>query len=62
MPSRSETRSFWADMPVSSPRRGQFWVPGERVTIAGKTYRRGLLTPPRCGCPRWLAFPSWWRF
>ena len=32
---------FWSDVPARSSRRGQFWVPGERVTHDGKTYQRG---------------------
>ncbi len=32
---------FWAHVPARSSRRGQFWVPGERVDVAGKTYQRG---------------------
>lgn len=36
-------RPFWADTPARTARRGRFWVPGERVSIAGKTYQRGPL-------------------
>lgn len=32
---------FWADIRARTPRRGHFWVPGERVTVGGKTFQRG---------------------
>ena len=32
---------FWESAPVRTSRRGEFWVPGERVTVEGKTYQRG---------------------
>ena len=37
----SDRRPLWGDVPVRTSRRGDFWVPGERVTIDGKTYQRG---------------------
>ena len=33
--------SFWQEGPVRSSRRGQFWVPGERVTVDGHSYQHG---------------------
>ena len=36
-----EIQPFWAGTPVRSVRRGQFWIPGERVEHAGKTFQRG---------------------
>ena len=33
-------RSFWADTPAQTLRRGHFWVPGERVSIKGKTCQK----------------------
>jgi pimeloyl-ACP methyl ester carboxylesterase len=35
------TARFWECTPVRAVRRGQFWIPGERVEIAGKTYQHG---------------------
>ncbi len=32
---------FWETVPVRTSRRGDFWVPGERVTVDGKTYQQG---------------------
>ena len=32
---------FWADVPARTVRRGHFWIPGERVERAGKTFQRG---------------------
>jgi len=43
METTSQASPFWADRPASLLRRGNFWVPGERVAIAGKTYQRGPL-------------------
>ena len=42
-PHLSETPShpLWEDKPARTSRRGQFWVPGERVAVEGKTYQRG---------------------
>ena len=37
----SDRRPLWADVPVRTSRRGDFWVPGERVILDGKTYQRG---------------------
>lgn len=37
----SSTRPFWAGTPARTVRRGHFWVAGERVLRAGKTYQRG---------------------
>jgi len=34
-------KSFWADGPLRTSRRGQFWVTAERVTIEGQAYQRG---------------------
>ncbi len=34
---------FWAATPPRTIRTGNFWVPGERVTIAGQQYQRGPL-------------------
>ena len=36
-------RSFWADVPARATRRGNYWLPGERVSVAGKTYQHGPL-------------------
>ncbi len=35
------THPFWANIPARTSRRSQFWVPGERVAVKGKTYQRG---------------------
>ncbi len=35
------TINFWESAPVRTSRRGDFWVPGERVTVGEKTYQRG---------------------
>ena len=35
---------FWANTPARAIRSGNFWVPGERVTVAGKQYQRGPLS------------------
>ena len=37
----SQPHRFWMDGPPRTSRRGQFWVPGERVSVDGKTYQRG---------------------
>lgn len=37
----SERYRPWTDTPARTTRRGRFWIPGERVSIAGKTYQRG---------------------
>lgn len=37
----ADKKQLWADAPVRTLRRGQFWVPGERVALNGKTYQRG---------------------
>lgn len=34
---------FWQDAPLRASRRGQFWIPGERVAADGKTFQRGPL-------------------
>lgn len=34
---------FWAATPPRIIRTGNFWVPGERVTVAGQQYQRGPL-------------------
>ncbi|MFC0387549.1 alpha/beta hydrolase [Muricoccus vinaceus] len=31
----------WTSSPARTVRRGHFWVPGERVSISGRTYQRG---------------------
>ena len=36
----SEQR-FWESSPLRTSRRGDFWVPGERVVVDGKTYQHG---------------------
>ena len=33
--------SFWQEGPIRSSRRGQFWVPGERVTVDEHSYQHG---------------------
>ncbi|MFJ5488446.1 alpha/beta hydrolase [Hansschlegelia beijingensis] len=35
--------SFWNDTPARTVRRGHFWIAGDRVELAGKTYQRGPL-------------------
>ena len=40
-PNTARRRPFWAGVPARTIRRGHFWVPGERVERAGKTYQRG---------------------
>lgn len=40
-PDDSQPHHFWLDAPTRTSRRGQFWVPGERVSVDGKTYQRG---------------------
>ncbi len=40
-PGKIAPQQFWAETPVKSSRWGSFWVPGERVTIEGKTFQRG---------------------
>lgn len=37
-------RQFWAGTPTRNVRRGHFWVPGERVERAGKTFQRGPMS------------------
>ncbi len=37
------TKPFWADVPARTSRRGNYWLPGERVSLGGKTYQRGPL-------------------
>ena len=32
---------FWLEGTVRPSRRGQFWVPGERVTVDGHSYQHG---------------------
>ena len=39
--SNSQPHRFWMEAPLRTSRRGQFWVPGERVSVSGKTYQRG---------------------
>ena len=36
-----EQATFWLESAVRCSRRGQFWVPGERVTIDGHSYQHG---------------------
>ena len=33
--------AFWEERPVRTSRRGQFWIPGERVTVGAHTYQHG---------------------
>ena len=40
-PDTARRRPFWAGVLARTIRRGHFWVPGERVERAGKTYQRG---------------------
>ena len=40
-PNDSQPHRFWMAAPPRTSRRGQFWVPGERVSVDGKTYQRG---------------------
>ena len=35
------TPPFWLSSPARASRRGQFWVPGQRVAVGGKTYQHG---------------------
>ena len=37
----SQPHPFWLDTPPRTSRRGQFWVPGERACVGGKTYQHG---------------------
>ncbi len=37
----ADGNQFWANTPARTSRRGQFWVPGERVAQGGKTLQRG---------------------
>ena len=32
---------FWETTPTRASRRGDFWIPGERVEVAGKAYQKG---------------------
>lgn len=34
-------KRFWESSPLRTLRRGHFWVPGERVSVDGKTLQRG---------------------
>ena len=34
---------FWKRGPVRASRRGDFWIPGERVTVGSKTYQHGSM-------------------
>ena len=36
-----EQTPFWLEGVVRSSRRGQFWVPGERITVEGHSYQHG---------------------
>lgn len=42
-PSSDDVQSPWIDRPVRCSRRGEFWIPGERVRSGGKSYQRGPL-------------------
>ena len=33
--------AFWETVPVRSSRRGQFWIPGDRLEREGHTYQAG---------------------
>ncbi len=35
--------AIWEQRPVRPSRRGQFWIPGERVTVEGHTYQHGAM-------------------
>ncbi len=37
----SQLLAPWTTAPVRALRRGHFWVPGERVSLANRTYQRG---------------------
>ena len=41
--SNQASSPFWAAAVARTVRQGQFWVPGERVTLDGETYQRGPL-------------------
>ena len=41
MSQTTEPQRFWADTPTRASRRGNFWVPGERITIDGETFQSG---------------------
>lgn len=41
--SRPEVSAFWMNTAARTVRRGQLWIPGERVELEGKTYQRGPL-------------------
>ncbi len=41
MTGTTNTRAPWADAAPRTSRRGEFWVPGERVTVAGETFQHG---------------------
>ena len=53
----SELLAPWSTAPVRSIRRGHFWVSGERVSLAGKTYQRGPMfvewEAPECVTRPW---------
>ena len=36
-----KTPYVWTATPLRTTRRGNFWIPGERVTLDGKTFQRG---------------------
>ena len=37
----TDTFHFWTSKPARTVRRGDFWIPGERITSSGNTYQRG---------------------
>ncbi len=39
--SDTQITKFWQNTPVRSSRRGEFWLPGERVEVHGSHYQRG---------------------
>ena len=38
-----DERRFWRDGAVRVSRRGNFWIPGERVRVDSKTYQHGQM-------------------
>ena len=40
-PNKPETPHIWTNTPLRTARRGNFWIPGDRVTLDGNTFQRG---------------------
>lgn len=39
----ASAKPFWTEMPARTVRRGHMWIPGDRLSLDGLTYRRGPL-------------------